>query len=146
MSADAPDLRDRFSEALEGELSAADKEAFDAALAADASLRDDFEAFRALFRGAAAIASDTDAETDEKPPALLAGVQKRLHKRSRGRFYRDRFSRDASGRGVPILLAILVLLILAVALLALQNMVVIETGAASPHHADAPPPGDGEGS
>jgi anti-sigma factor RsiW len=129
----SPDeIRDLFSDALEGELAEADKKEFDAALAGDAALKEEYEAFRSLFRGTAAIANTTEAETDEKEPALLAGVQERLHKRSKGRFYRDRFSRDAGGRSATWLLLILIVLMLAIVIVSLQNMVVIETGPSAP--------------
>lgn len=133
----ADEIRDLFSAALEGELAEADKVAFDAALAESAELKEEYEAFRTLFRGTAAIANTTEAETDEKEPALLAGVQERLHKRSKGRFYRDRFSRDAGGRSATWLLLILIVLMLAIVIVSLQNMVVIETG---PSPAAAPVP------
>lgn len=128
----ADEIRDLFSAALEGELAEADKKELDAALAENAELKEEYEAFRALFRGTAAIASTTDAETDEKEPALLRGVQERLNKRSKGRFYRDRFSRDAGGRSATWLLLILIVLMLAIVIVALQNMVVIETGPSPP--------------
>jgi anti-sigma factor RsiW len=123
----ADEIRDLFSAALEGELAALDKKEFDAALAENAELKDEYAAFRSLFRGTAAIAHTTEAETDEKEPALLRGVQERLNKRSKGRFYRDRFSRDSGGRSATWLLLILIVLMLAIVIVSLQNMVVIET-------------------
>ena len=126
----ADEIRDLFSAALEGDLAGDDKKEFDAALAENAELKSEYEAFRALFRGTAAIANTTEAETDEKEPALLAGVQERLYKRSKGRFYRDRFSRNAGGRSATWLLLILIVLMLAIVIVSLQNMVVIETGPA----------------
>lgn len=132
MTKSADETRDLFSDALEGELAEADKKEFDAALAENAELRGEYDAFRSLFRGTAAIANTTEAETDEQEPALLAGVQERLHKRSKGRFYRDRFSRDAGGRSATWLLLILIVLMLAIVIVSLQNMVVIETGPSAP--------------
>jgi anti-sigma factor RsiW len=130
----ADEIRDLFSAALEGELAEGDKSEFDAALRENAELAEEYDAFRTLFRGTAAIASTTDAETDEQEPALLKGVQERLHKRSKGRYYRDRFSRDAGGRSATWLLLILIVLMVAIVIVSLQNMVVIETG-------PTPPPG-----
>lgn len=128
----ADEIRDLFSDALEGDLADADKKEFDAALAENAELKDEYEAFRSLFRGTAAIANTTEAETDEREPALLAGVQERLNKRSKGRFYRDRFSRDSGGRSATWLLLILIVLMLAIVIVSLQNMVVIETAPSAP--------------
>jgi hypothetical protein len=126
------EIRDLFSAALENELGAAEKKEFDDALAGNEPLRGEYEAFRAMFRGTAAIAETTDAETDEKEPALLRGVQERLYKRSKGRFYRDRFSREQGGRSATWLLLILITLVLAIVIVSLQNMVVIEGPAAPP--------------
>jgi hypothetical protein len=122
----ADEIRDQFSAALEGELVGEGKKEFDDALAANEELRAEYEAFRAMLRGTAAIAETTDAETDEKEPELLRAVQERLYKRSKGRFYRDRFSRDAGGRSATWLLLILITLVLAIVIVSLQNMVVIE--------------------
>lgn len=124
----ADEIRDLFSAALEGELGEADKKEFDAALAADAELKGEYDAFRTLFRGTAAIAETTDAEADLKEPELLRGVQERLHRRSKGRYYRDRFARDSGGRNVTWLLVILIVLMVAIVIVSLQNMVVIEPG------------------
>lgn len=124
----ADEIRDLFSAALEGELAEAEKTEFEAALAENAELKDEYESFRALFRGTAAIAFTTEAETDEKEPQLLRGVQERLHKRSKGRFYRDRFSRNAGGRSATWLLLILIVLMVAIVIVSLQNLVVIESG------------------
>ena len=133
MTTKSPDqIRDLFSAALEGELAEAERSEFDAALAESTDLKEEYEAFRSLFRGTAAFASTTEAETDEKEPALLRRVQERLHKRSRGRFYRDRFSRDAGGRSATWLLLILIVLMVAIVIVSLQNIVVIESGPSAP--------------
>jgi hypothetical protein len=64
---------------------------------------------------------------DEPAPDLLHGVQSRLRKRSRGRFYRDRFAEQARPRSVvPVLAAILVALVVAAAWVATQSFIVIE--------------------
>jgi anti-sigma factor RsiW len=124
------DVRDRFSDAIEGELSAEDKVSFEAALEKSDELREEYESFRTMMRGTAKLAENTEAEVDEKAPEILAKVQDRIHKRSKGRFYRDRFARDGGRRSSTMLVTILVVLTLAAAALALQNLVVIE---------DAPP-------
>lgn len=133
MSTKTPDeIRDLFSAALENELSPGDKEAFDAALAESAELKDEYEAFRTLFRGTAAIAETTDAETDAKEPALLPRVQERIHKRSKGRFFKDRFSRDAGRSNATWLLLILISLVLLFAIVTLRNLVEIEPSGPPP--------------
>jgi anti-sigma factor RsiW len=131
------DVRDRFSDAIEGELKGDDKTAFDAALEKSEELREEYESFRAMMRGTGAIAASTEAEVDEKAPEILEAVQARIHKRSKGRFYRDRFSRDGTRGSSTMLIAIVVVLTLAAAALALQNLVVIEdapTGLAPAGH------------
>jgi len=143
----ADEIRDLFSAALEGELAEDAKKEFDAALSESAELKEEYDAFRTIFRGTAAIANTTDAETDEQEPQLLKGVQERLYKRSKGRFYRDRFSRDAGGRSATWLLLILIVLMLAIVIVSLQNMVVIEPGigpgtAPTPTGAPTPPSAD----
>jgi anti-sigma factor RsiW len=132
------EARDRFSDAIEGDLKGDDKAAFEAALEKSEELREEYESFRAMMRGTARMAESTEAEVDEKAPEILAAVQDRLHKRSKGRFYRDRFSRDASRRSSTMLIAILVVLTLAAAALALQNLVVIEDAPREPFQAPAP--------
>lgn len=130
----ADEIRDLFSAALEGELGESDKKAFDAALTANTELKEEYAAFRSLFRGTAAIASTTEAETDEQEPALLRGVQERLHRRSKGRYYRDRFARDAGGgRSATWLLLILIVLVVAIVIVSLRNMVEIDPGPAPAH-------------
>ncbi len=112
----ADEARELFSDALEGELEPAQHQAFEAALAADAELRAEYQAFQetmALTRGLpVAPAGD-----------LLPGVQRRLRARSKGRFYGDRFAQRA-GLGVlhPVLLALLMLTLLALAWVGLEAL------------------------
>ncbi len=134
------DVRDRFSDAIEGELKDEDLKAFESALEKSDELREEYESFRAMMRGTTKLAVDTEAEVDEKAPEILAAVQDRIHKRSKGRFYRDRFSRQSSGRSSTALIAIVVILTLAAAALALQNLVVIEDAPAIREPAPAVPP------
>jgi hypothetical protein len=126
------EARDRFSDAIEGELKGDDEVAFQAALEKSEELREEYESFRAMMRGTAKIAQHTEAEVDEKAPEILAAVQARIHKRSKGRFYRDRFARDGGRQSSTLLITIVVVLALAAAALALQNLVVIEDAPASP--------------
>jgi anti-sigma factor RsiW len=125
------EARERFSEAYDDELSAEERAAFEAALAADASLRAEYEEFRALLSGALpALAADEPelhddvearraflagtADGDVPVPDLLPGVQKKLRERSRGRYYRDRFA-ERGRYATPLLLAIVMALVLGMA-------------------------------
>jgi anti-sigma factor RsiW len=81
------EAREHFSEAVEGELSPDERRAFDAALAGDPALREEFARFEGAVRGAKALGS-----VPPPPVDLVPGVQRKLRTRSRGRYYRDRFA------------------------------------------------------
>lgn len=116
------EARDLFGEVIEGSLDPAKKAAFEAALDRDPELREELEAYRMVVSGAAGLG----AEADPPAPDLLPGVQSRLRQRSRGRFYRDRFSEQAGPRSaLPVLVAILVALLLATGWLAVQSLVTV---------------------
>jgi anti-sigma factor RsiW len=102
--------RELFSAALDGELDAAERAAFERALHDDAALAQEYAAF------AATLAHARRAPPPAAPPDLLPGVQRRLRQRSRGRFYGDRFS-ERLGRGLtqPLVLALIMLALLAIA-------------------------------
>ena len=107
------EAREVFNEAHDGELDAAARAAFDAALGADESLAKEYAEFESLLR--------TVAVPDDDAPDLLVGVQRKLHARSRGRFYRDRFAqRSGLGLTMPLVLAVVMLVLLAAAWIALQ--------------------------
>jgi len=117
------DARELFSEAFEDDLDPARKAQFQAALAADPELRQEYTEFVETLQLVGRI-GDTD---DDEPPDLLAGVQERLRKRSRGRYYRDRFAQRAGGGWtLPLLLGMACVLVLATAWYALQSTVVLE--------------------
>jgi len=109
------EARDLFPDALDGALSAAQQQAFDAAVAADPELQAEWAELRDVLSETAAIA---EADAAVAPSVdLLRGVQTKLRRRSRGRYYRDRFSRDV-GRGAqmwPLIAASVMLLVLATA-------------------------------
>ena len=109
------EARDLFPEALDDALDATQRIAFQAALAADAELRSEYLELREVLSETAAIA---EADAAVAPTIdLLRGVQTKLRKRSRGRFYRDRFSRDV-GRTThmwPLVAASLMLIVLGTA-------------------------------
>lgn len=133
----ADEAREHFSAAYDGELSPADKEAFDRAIEADPELRAEWESFRAMFDGMRALAREDAAAP---PPQLLRGVQDKLRARSRGRYYRDRFAtRARTSLTTPVLLALLMLLVLGVALFALHYVSVEPSAApAAPPSSPAP--------
>jgi anti-sigma factor RsiW len=119
----ADEARDSFSEAFEGELDAERKAAFDAALATDPELEHEYAEFVETFQMMGRL-GDADAEP---APDLLSGVQERLRKRSRGRYYRDQFSRRAGpGWALPVLLAVACILTLALTWYALHTTVILE--------------------
>lgn len=114
------EVRDRFSAYRDGELPADEREAVRARLESSAELKAEYARFEKLMgalgvvsegadrislvgegdhasdpRGATSGVREHTRAAGEGPVDLLAGVQARLHKRSKGRFYRDRFSRRA---------------------------------------------------
>lgn len=91
------EAEDLFSEAWEGTLSEVQQQTFDNVLEQDLELRTKYERFCALFQdvGAAASAPDGVDKGPEPPRDVLPAVQETLFRRSRGRYYRDRFSRGA---------------------------------------------------
>lgn len=79
--------RDLFSAAHEAELTDDEQHAFDAALSADPDLADEYARFQKFL-----AATKRAVTPPASVPNLLPQVQARIRKRSRGRFYRDRFS------------------------------------------------------
>ena len=99
------EARELFSAAFDSELDAATQGAFDGALASDAALATEYAEFCSLLRAAAA-----DDAAHVAAPDLLPGVQRRLRIRSRGRYYRDRFSERAGlGARSPLIVAAVML-------------------------------------
>ena len=110
------EARDLFPAALDDALDTAQRAAFHAALEADPQLRAEYEELRDVLDEAAAIAQADEAVAPSVD--LLRGVQTKLRRRSGGRFYRDRFSRDVGGRGAqmwPLVAATVMLIVLGVA-------------------------------
>lgn len=105
--------REVFDEAFEGELGQQAQLEFEAAVAADAELRADWEAFVQTMREVRGLSLREDAAST---PALLEGVHRKLRVRSRGRFYRDRFaSVGGRERMVPVVLAVVAIVLVLVA-------------------------------
>ncbi len=117
----SPDeARDRFSDAFEDALSGDERAAFERALAGDAVLADEYRAF-------CDVVGETRALGRLPAPRpsvdLLEGAKARIRKRTRGRFYRDRFAEERSpGRLLPLIVAVLLLLLLGVAFAGVRYM------------------------
>lgn len=134
------EVRDLFSAYHDRELSPERTEAVRAALDANAELKREYNAFCRMLDGLSAMAAASEGPlpgvsapkaAEAPPPDLLGGVQKRLQKRSGGRFYGDGWSRLAGI--LPLeLIATLVLIALVVAYAAMTMV--------SPHPAPAPTP------
>jgi anti-sigma factor RsiW len=118
------EVRDLFSAYHDRELSPERTEAVRVALDANPSLKGEYGAFCRMLDGLSSMAAATEAPLvgvaaseapkETAPPDLLAGVQRRLQKRSGGRFYGDMWSRLAGI--LPLeLIATLVLIALVLA-------------------------------
>jgi len=105
------EARERMHDALDGELSDLDKQAFDRALENDAALRAEYEDLRRLLDEARSLG----AEPAVSGVDLLSGVQQRLRERSGGRFYRDRFA-QARGRGASVVWMLALALVVVIAI------------------------------
>lgn len=128
------DARDRFGDVIDGTLSEADRAAFEAALAASAELREELEAYRAIVSGVGSAVvrvagadesapSKAEAANVEEAPSLVPKVQERIRKRSKGRFFRDRFSSgEAKSGGLTAMLLTASLLIVIAVWLMLDNV------------------------
>ena len=132
----ADEARDRFADAIEGTLGA-DKKAFEAALAADEELDGEYRLYQQLLGGTRALGNEEAA--DAQPPALLPAVQRKIRVRSKGRFFRDRFSSETGGSSfgkntLTLVLAMVVLLLVAITIVVVQDLVVVEL----PHSRPAP--------
>lgn len=99
--------RDLFSAAHESELTDDERRAFDAALAADPALSDEYARFQSVLH-----ATQRAVTPPSNVPNLLPKVQARIRKRSRGRFYRDRFAERGGLQTMLPLLAGVVMLVL----------------------------------
>lgn len=118
------EARDLFSEAFEGDLDEERQKAFTEALAADEELKAEYDDFVETFQLVSRMGEPDDVEA----PDLLHGVQERLRKRSRGRYYRDRFAKRAGpGWMLPLLTSLAVLVLLGLAWYVMQTTVVLET-------------------
>ncbi len=132
---DSNQARDLFSEAYEGDLEGDQSDAFKAALAADDDLKAEYDDFVETLQMVGDLGK---ADDGLPPPDLLRGVQERLRNRSRGRYYRDRFSERASMSWMlSVMLAATVLLLVGAAWFVTQQMLVDQ--------APSDPPGETSG-
>jgi anti-sigma factor RsiW len=115
-------VRDLFSAYHDRELPEAQHDAVRAALEANPALQKEYAGFTAMLDGLSGLGLKSDAPTQpDSPPEVLTGVQRKLHKRSGGRFYADRWSRVAGT--LPLeLLAAAVLVALVVAYFAMTSI------------------------
>jgi anti-sigma factor RsiW len=126
------DARDRFGDAIDGLLSGEEQRAFDAALSSDRELREEYEAYRSIVKGVATAVphvagADGEASAGETAPSLVPMVQDRIRRRSKGRYFRDRFSSgQARGGGLTIMLVTAAFLLLVAVWLLLDNVAILE--------------------
>ncbi len=121
------EARERMDAALDGELSPQEQADFERALAADTSLREEYEDLSHLIEETRALGAQPAVQGVD----LLAGVQKRLRERSGGKFYRDRFA-EARGKKRGLESTTWMLLLALIVLLAVSAWLAFDAGFLSP--------------
>jgi anti-sigma factor RsiW len=105
------EARALFDAAIDGELDAGTRAAFEATLAQDADLTAELARYRGLLEQARTVGRAVP------PVDLLGSVQDKLRVRSGGRFYRDRFAaRGGKGSSLALVLGLSVCIVLLVLL------------------------------
>ncbi|MBC7173290.1 MAG: hypothetical protein H5U40_12705 [Polyangiaceae bacterium] len=139
------EARDRFSDAFEDALSGEERAAFERALENDAQVAAEYEAFCDALHQTRAFGR---VASPRPSIDLLEGVQARIRRRTRGRFYRDHF---AAARGpnrlLVLIVAVLMLLLLGIAYAGLHYMDVLRAPVRPPRLGGfeaASPPADQE--
>ena len=124
------EAREAFDAAFEGELTKERRAAFDAVLAADAALREEYDEFASTLRTLRGLGvQDAEARTSEE---FVANVERTLRTRSRGRFFRDRYSMARrEERVLPFILAVVVFLMVVIAVAGRRVVVVRVEGETS---------------
>src|SRR5262249_51543481 len=112
-------VRERFSAYHDGELPADEAAFVRRRLDENKVLAAEYEKFASILKGLGALANDVpvDAKPGVKPAEhvdLLGDVQKRLHKRSGGKFYKSRWSRAVGVVPLEALAGVVLLLLLIV--------------------------------
>jgi hypothetical protein len=122
----SPDeARERFSDAFEEGLEGEERARFDEALSADPALAAEYRAFCGAIKATRSLGR---LESPRPSVDLLEGVQARIRKRSRGRFYRDRFApqRGSQRLILPLIVTVLMLLLFGIAYAGLRYVGEIE--------------------
>lgn len=108
------ELRDLFSAYHDRELDPERSESVRVALEANPALHKEYKGFCAMVDGLQSMAAGSERPEATATPAteqpsvdLLKGVQRRIHTRSGGKFYRDRWSRTAGVFPLEIFAAVL---------------------------------------
>ena len=132
------EARERMDAALDGELSPAEQAEFERALAADESLREEYEDLTRLIAetramGAMPLLDGAEGSAGAQGIDLLSGVQQRLRERSGGKFYRDRFAEVRGYKRGPASTTWMLALALIV-LLAVTAWLAFNAGLISPPH------------
>lgn len=116
------EIRDLFSAYHDRELSPAQHDAVRDALDANPALMAEYKDLCAMLDGLSGLGAAPVAESVDAPKVdVLRGVQRKLHARSGGRFYADRWSR-AAGVFPLEFLAALVLVALVIAYFAMTTI------------------------
>src|SRR5207244_2482544 len=87
------EVRELFSAYHDRELPPGRTDAVRAAIEKSPDLRKEYDSFCRMLAGLSNIATGAESEVARTDVDVLAGVQTKLHKRSGGKFYRDRWSR-----------------------------------------------------
>jgi anti-sigma factor RsiW len=103
------EARDLFSDALETELPAEVRASFEAALASDAELASEFDAFKQMLEGTRSLGRRYQ---DVPAPNLLPRIQRTIRARTKGRYYRDRSGRVGADLGFAIVAMVAAALVL----------------------------------
>ena len=120
------EAKDLFSDAYEGALTEVQLRAFETTLDENSELKAEFQELVELL-GEAQRLTVPEGEV----PNLLPGVQKKLRERSRGRYYRDRFSAHKQMSWMPVALAFALLALVGLAYAGLHYVQELEAAGAA---------------
>ncbi len=110
------DIRALMTDAIDGTLSSEQKVVFDRVLEQSDALRREYEEMRSLV---------TRISQEKGPPPaapdLTASVQRTIRVRSRGKFFRDRFSERSQGTSTGVVASVTVVLVVFVTIILLRE-------------------------